>query len=219
MQVVKQRTAHALLPRRKRRGLRQRNLFGDETHKRAFWQARFYDFNVWTTKKRMEKLRYMHHQSGETRIGGSCGAVALEQLSFLSSGREWAGASEPGLGRDFVSESSRINRHCGHSWYPPLRTDREGTGAPTRLVRPRRSKAWATRRSPFRELSPLSLSQFWGALHSTRLSQGFPSVPGFLSLRVERVGDGQLLQGSVGFQLIEPTADCPFTLRVYLVWI
>ena len=60
MQVVKQRTAHALLPRRKRRDLRQRNLFGDETHKRAFWQARFYDFNVWTTKKRVEKLRYMH---------------------------------------------------------------------------------------------------------------------------------------------------------------
>ena len=27
---------------------------------RAFWQARFYDFNVWTTKKRVEKLRYMH---------------------------------------------------------------------------------------------------------------------------------------------------------------
>ena len=25
-----------------------------------FWQARFYDFNVWTEKKRIEKLRYMH---------------------------------------------------------------------------------------------------------------------------------------------------------------
>jgi putative transposase len=28
-------------------------------HKR-FWQARFYDFNVWTEKKRIEKLRYIH---------------------------------------------------------------------------------------------------------------------------------------------------------------
>ena len=27
---------------------------------RAFWQARFYDFNVWRTKKRLEKLRHMH---------------------------------------------------------------------------------------------------------------------------------------------------------------
>jgi putative transposase len=25
-----------------------------------FWQARFYDFNVWTEKKRVEKLRYIH---------------------------------------------------------------------------------------------------------------------------------------------------------------
>ncbi len=24
------------------------------------WQARFYDFNVWTERKRIEKLRYMH---------------------------------------------------------------------------------------------------------------------------------------------------------------
>jgi hypothetical protein len=38
---------------------RQHKLF-DEEPRRAFWQARFYDFNVWTTKKRIEKLRYMH---------------------------------------------------------------------------------------------------------------------------------------------------------------
>jgi putative transposase len=59
MQVLKQRTARALLPKRKRRNPRQRNLFEQEP-RRAFWQARFYDFNVWTTKKRVEKLRYMH---------------------------------------------------------------------------------------------------------------------------------------------------------------
>jgi putative transposase len=60
MQVLKQRTAGALLPKRKRRNPRQRNLFGDEPKRRAFWQARSYDFNVWTTKKRAEKPRYMH---------------------------------------------------------------------------------------------------------------------------------------------------------------
>jgi putative transposase len=46
MQVLKQRTARALLPKRKRRN--------------PFWQARSYDFNVCTTKKRVKKLRYMH---------------------------------------------------------------------------------------------------------------------------------------------------------------
>jgi len=25
-----------------------------------FWQARYYDFNVWSERKRLEKLRYMH---------------------------------------------------------------------------------------------------------------------------------------------------------------
>src|SRR6202790_3377484 len=70
MQVLKQRTARALLPKGKRRNPRQRNLFGNEPQHRAFWQARFYDFNewdfnegdfnVWTTKKRVEKLRYMN---------------------------------------------------------------------------------------------------------------------------------------------------------------
>ena len=60
MQVLKQRTARVLLPRRKRRDPRQRNLFEDEPAHRAFWQARFYDFNVFTSKKRVEKLRYMH---------------------------------------------------------------------------------------------------------------------------------------------------------------
>jgi len=25
-----------------------------------FWQARYYDFNVWSERKRVEKLRYMH---------------------------------------------------------------------------------------------------------------------------------------------------------------
>jgi putative transposase len=60
MQVLKQRTARALLPKRKRTDPRQKLLFGDAVARLPFWQARFYDFNVWTTKNRVEKLRYMH---------------------------------------------------------------------------------------------------------------------------------------------------------------
>ena len=30
------------------------------SQERPFWQARYYDFNVWTDEKRVEKLRYMH---------------------------------------------------------------------------------------------------------------------------------------------------------------
>jgi REP-associated tyrosine transposase len=37
--------------------LRQANLM---PARRLVWQARFYDFNVWSERKRIEKLRYMH---------------------------------------------------------------------------------------------------------------------------------------------------------------
>ncbi|MHB1021500.1 MAG: REP-associated tyrosine transposase [Acidobacteriaceae bacterium] len=31
-----------------------------QSPQRPFWQARYYDFNVFTERKRIEKLRYMH---------------------------------------------------------------------------------------------------------------------------------------------------------------
>ena len=59
MQVLKQRTARALLLKTKRRDPRQIELFGEAPERASFWQRRFYDFNVWTDRKRVEKLRYM----------------------------------------------------------------------------------------------------------------------------------------------------------------
>jgi len=47
MQMLKQRTALDFN--------RERDMAGN-----AFWQRRFYDFNVHSVKKRTEKLRYMH---------------------------------------------------------------------------------------------------------------------------------------------------------------
>ncbi len=44
IQVLKQMTSRKLKPR-------------GETQ---FWQRRYYDFNVWSDEKRIEKLRYMH---------------------------------------------------------------------------------------------------------------------------------------------------------------
>jgi REP element-mobilizing transposase RayT len=57
---LKQRSARALLLKKKRTDPRQRHLFGEPIPRTPFWQARFYDFNVWTSNKRVEKLRYMH---------------------------------------------------------------------------------------------------------------------------------------------------------------
>ncbi len=57
MQVVKQRFAHQVLKQVRRRRSNQSRLWEEPEH---IWQRRFYDFNVWTEKKRVEKLRYMH---------------------------------------------------------------------------------------------------------------------------------------------------------------
>src|SRR5258708_34985679 len=58
MQLVKRRVAEALLPKPKRRDPRQAILWDESDG--HFWQRRFYDFNVYTEKKRIEKLRYIH---------------------------------------------------------------------------------------------------------------------------------------------------------------
>jgi putative transposase len=55
-----------------------------------FWQARFYDFNVWTERKRIEKLRYIH-RNPVTR-----GLVASpEQWRWSSFRWYWCGERGP----------------------------------------------------------------------------------------------------------------------------
>ncbi|MGH9698964.1 MAG: REP-associated tyrosine transposase, partial [Candidatus Acidiferrales bacterium] len=63
MQVLKQRVSRAL--RGKQRGRRNPNqlpLWRDlpSDAPKSFWQRRIYDFNVWSGKKKIEKLNYMH---------------------------------------------------------------------------------------------------------------------------------------------------------------
>jgi putative transposase len=45
-----------------------RRLIADEESAPAFWQRRFYDFNVWSAKKVMEKLEYMHENPVKRRL-------------------------------------------------------------------------------------------------------------------------------------------------------
>ena len=33
---------------------------GGDAQPQPFWQARYYDFNVWSAQERVEKLRYIH---------------------------------------------------------------------------------------------------------------------------------------------------------------
>jgi putative transposase len=63
MQVLKQRVARKVLRlgRQRRRTSANFCLWAENNgNPDPFWQVRFYDFVVWSKKKRVEKLRYMH---------------------------------------------------------------------------------------------------------------------------------------------------------------
>ena len=62
LQKLKLRVARALRKRRRQVSAGQMRLPFAETGEplRAFWQARFYDFNVYSKGKKKEKLNYMH---------------------------------------------------------------------------------------------------------------------------------------------------------------
>jgi putative transposase len=72
MQVLKERTSRALSHKEER-----------------FWQLRFYDFNVWSARKRIEKLKYMH-RNPVTR-----GLVAKPE-DWLWSSYRWYSVGEAG---------------------------------------------------------------------------------------------------------------------------
>jgi putative transposase len=57
MQVLKQRYARRVLAK-KTRNATQAELWPDQPE--HVWQRRFYDFHVWSERRRVEKLRYMH---------------------------------------------------------------------------------------------------------------------------------------------------------------
>ena len=61
IQVLKQRVSRRLRRKKPRPAGQLSLLFAaDDASLPRFWQRRFYDFNVWSLKKRVEKLHYMH---------------------------------------------------------------------------------------------------------------------------------------------------------------
>ncbi len=87
MQAVKQGFSRRVLKRLRKKGRAgQRDLFPEEPE--PVWQRRFYDFNVWSARKRMEKLRYMHWNPVKR------GLVAEPELWRWSSYRSYAFGEE-----------------------------------------------------------------------------------------------------------------------------
>jgi putative transposase len=127
MQVLKQRSAHALLPKRKRRDRHQRQLFPEEMG-RAFWQARFYDFNVWTTKKRVEKLRYMHRNPVKRGLVDSPEQWRWSSYRFYLFEESGSVRINEGWGKISFQDRAAKTGNASVPGYPPLqKTQERGT--------------------------------------------------------------------------------------------
>jgi putative transposase len=109
-----------------------RRLIGEE---KRFWQARYYDFNVWTVKKRVEKLRYMHRNpvkrglvvkpedwawsSFRHYMTGAEGVVEIES--------EWTGWKRERMGLALRYELPNYPTQAKPAWVGHPQDDRLGT--------------------------------------------------------------------------------------------
>ena len=90
MQVLKQRFARQVLGEWRRRGKpEQGSLWQEAFAEGHIWQKRFYDFVVRSEAKKMEKLRYMHHNPVKRRL-----VLEPEQWNWSSS--RWYAYGESG---------------------------------------------------------------------------------------------------------------------------
>jgi putative transposase len=97
MQLLKRRFARGVLEKKKRNPAQAQLLPEPERH---VWQRRFYDFNVWSARKRIEKIGVYASQSSSEQASGRAGTVALEQLPQLCIRRRRSGEDQSVAYRD-----------------------------------------------------------------------------------------------------------------------
>jgi putative transposase len=89
IQVLKQRVSRRLRHRRPTRANQLKLDFSnDDILPRSFWQRRFYDFNVWSLKKRDEKLHYMHMNPSKRKLAAHPKDWPWSSCSFYSTQKE-----------------------------------------------------------------------------------------------------------------------------------
>ncbi len=90
MQVLKQRVSRRLRARKKRAPETQLPFafVEGELVPRQFWQRRFHDFNVWSHKKKIEKLEYMHMNPVKNKLVGHPKDWPWSSWSYYAKGVE-----------------------------------------------------------------------------------------------------------------------------------
>ena len=90
LQVLKQRVSRVLRGKRRSSSPAQLRLRFSESAPDLprFWQRRFYDFNVWSAKKRKEKLEYMHRNPIIRKLVRHPNNWPWSSWSFYASGED-----------------------------------------------------------------------------------------------------------------------------------
>lgn len=106
MAALKQNFAHRLLRRLRGKLYSPQSLWRTPLERGEIWQHRFYDFVVFTSKKRVEKLRYMHRNPVHR------GLVRKPEQWARSSFRHYAyGEAGPVLVNELVNEPQKAELH------------------------------------------------------------------------------------------------------------
>jgi putative transposase len=112
-----------------------RRLIGDGKH---FWQTRYYDFNVWSKKKLIEKLRYIHRnpvrrglvEKPEDWAWSSFRHYATGSEGLVEIESEWTGRRRERMGMPLRAKLVRTPVTFGISEEKPHPSKRSSDGAP-----------------------------------------------------------------------------------------
>ena len=104
MQALKQSVAQRLLRKPQKRTSSQMELWSNPIQVNRFWQRRFYDFNVFSDAKTVEKLRYMHKNPVKR------GLVSAPELWRWSSYRVYAFGERGPVNMDWMFPPYKMKR-------------------------------------------------------------------------------------------------------------
>jgi putative transposase len=128
MQAVKQRYAQRVLRRRRRTRSECQGSLWDPGPVHV-WQARFYDFNVWTERKRVENLRYMHRNPVKRGLVNEPEQWPWSSFRYYRYGE---------MGRVRVNDTDVMkmrvsDRQCERRLHPPLAKSARSGAPPVNL--------------------------------------------------------------------------------------
>jgi putative transposase len=135
LQVLKQKVSRALRGRGRKKVPGQLSLAfaAAATEERAFWQRRFYDFNVWSSKKVREKLEYMHANPVKRKLVMHPKDWPWSSWSYYAKGDEGLIRIDPVDGSETAKTEQKTEKEKARSRTAPLNPK----GAAPETVSPR----------------------------------------------------------------------------------